>query len=147
QRAWVQSHFPNLPIAEATHTPVELVGLADPRDLESLSQQPVAVLSGIARPQAFRRTVEGLNATIIAEKVFPDHHPYSRADIELLRIWAGALPVGTVILTTQKDFVKLQCPEFGGRSLYALKIQWELRSGAKEFWARIDTAAGECDAE
>lgn len=84
----------------------------------------VGVLSGIARPDSFRRTVLALGLEPRAEAVFPDHHRYIRRDLAALpappRIW----------VTTEKDAVKLD-PRWNERvELWALAIA--LRFEAEE---------------
>ena len=58
-----------------------------------------------------------------AFRVFPDHHVYDRADVESLSDWAGQQVKDCVIVTTQKDSVKLCQTQLGGRPLWALRIQ------------------------
>jgi len=123
---------PTLPIAETSHKPQELQGGETFESLEELRGRPVAIFSGIARPQAFELTVADLGAAIIGIRVFPDHHAYARADVENLSRWAEAMPAGVLVLTTQKDFVKLRIVELGGKPLRALRIGLEFRTGDAE---------------
>jgi tetraacyldisaccharide 4'-kinase len=74
---------------------------ADWRSPESLEGLEVGLLSGIARPDSFRRTVESLGARVICERRFHDHHRYRESD---LRSLGKDAPVW---LTTEKDAVKI----------------------------------------
>lgn len=74
---------------------------------ESLSGQDVGLISGVARPRGFRRTVEALGARIVAERSFPDHHPYRPRDL------VGLGSECAQWLTTEKDAVKI-LPSWGG---------------------------------
>jgi tetraacyldisaccharide 4'-kinase len=67
----------------------------------SLQGQRVGLLSGIARPSSFRRSVEALGALIVAERSFPDHHRYRRRDLD------GLGEQSPLWVTTEKDAVKL----------------------------------------
>jgi tetraacyldisaccharide 4'-kinase len=62
-------------------------------------------------------------------RVYADHHVYSRADVEELRRWANGLPTGAVVVTTQKDLVKLRLARLGDRSLWCLRIRLRVESG------------------
>jgi tetraacyldisaccharide-1-P 4'-kinase len=65
--------------------------------------EPVYLVSAIGKPNNF----EALMSTQYVIKkhfIFPDHHHYTEKNIVEIRSHVGSLP----ILTTQKDFVKLQ---------------------------------------
>ena len=58
-----------------------------------------------------------------------DHHAYARDDVEDLRSWARRQPTDAVVVTTQKDLVKLRLPRIGERELLALRIQLHVDEG------------------
>lgn len=65
------------------------------------------LVSGIARPRAFRDTVARLGFAVAEHLVFPDHHDYPEASLE--KITRGYHESGAaVVLATGKDRVKLQ---------------------------------------
>jgi tetraacyldisaccharide 4'-kinase len=133
-RDWLTARFPDKPIAWTEHRPVGLIG--EPGDVsppEVLRDKPVAGFCGIGNPAALRRTLEGLGATVVAFRTFPDHHPYTRADVDDLRAWASRLPTGAVVATTQKDWVKLRLADLAGRPLRAVRIGLAFRDGQPEF--------------
>ena len=72
---------------ESRHAPLDLLDgtLARSRGLAAARGKRVLLLSGLARPAAFRRTVEGLGAEVVAERRHPDHHRFSAADLEAAR--------------------------------------------------------------
>jgi tetraacyldisaccharide 4'-kinase len=86
----------------------------------SLSGVEVGVRAGIARPEAFERTVEALGARIVARRARPDHHRYGRADL------AGLGDGARVWLTTEKDAVKILPSWCGGLDLRVLRIALEV---------------------
>ncbi len=64
----------------------------------------VVLFAGIARPEAFARTVEERGVRTVGAHWFPDHHAYRPADIsQLIR----RFPDHEMLLTTEKDAVKL----------------------------------------
>lgn len=75
-----------------------------PQCLDSLRGRNVVVLSGIARPEAFVKTLRQLGA--VPQSVFakPDHHPLDRAFV--LRAVRAAEEHDALAVTTEKDFAK-----------------------------------------
>src|SRR5262249_3744770 len=106
-----------------THRPVGLVNSEQQHaPLEDLGKCRVAAFCGLGNPEAFRQTLLDQKADLGAFRIFPDHHPYTRDDVESLRAWAGQQAKDCVIVTTQKDLVKLRLAMLGGRPLWALQI-------------------------
>ena len=67
---------------------------------------PVAAFCGIARPQQFFAGLDAAGLDVVLRKAFPDHHPYTAAD--LARLAADAQLAGaTALLTTEKDRARL----------------------------------------
>lgn len=130
QRAWFNERFPTLPVATAVHAPVGLVG-ADDRTapVGELRGRRVGAFCGIGNPDAFRRTLADLGADVTAFRGFPDHHPYTRADVDDLRAWADKLPADAVVATTQKDFVKLRVTDLAGRPVWAVRVGMRFLDG------------------
>ena len=126
----IAGHAPNVPMALTMHRPTELWDSEQHAvPLQTLTARPVAAFCGIGNPDAFRRTLVDLGVEISAFRVFPDHHPYTRADVEELRGWAGRQANECVIVTTQKDLVKLRLAKLGGRALRALRICLHIEAG------------------
>jgi len=122
-RETVQNVAPNVAIVETTHRPVEMINSERLTALlNELCRGPVAAFCGIGNPDAFRKTLQNLGASLEAFRAFPDHHDYTRVDVESLRAWAGQQAKDCVIVTTQKDLVKLRLAKVGGRPLWALQI-------------------------
>jgi tetraacyldisaccharide 4'-kinase len=121
---------PHKPIVETTHRPVELSNCdGESAALELLRDGSAAAFCGIGNPEAFRRSLLDLGARLQDFRTYPDHHSYGRADIEELHRWAGDLPAGTLIVTTQKDVVKLRLSRLGDRPLWWLRIRLCVESG------------------
>ena len=67
---------------------------------------PAFACAGIAAPESFFRDLRAAGCHVVGVRAFPDHHAYSRRDLDALV--AGAHEAGaTVIVTTEKDFVRL----------------------------------------
>jgi tetraacyldisaccharide 4'-kinase len=103
-----------------------------------IDQQPhVAAFCGIGNPAGFRQLLaqRGFAVEGDAFRVFPDHHAYTRDDVEQLQTWAADLQA-TAIVTTQKDLVKLELTKFGKIPLWAAEITTEIHAGQEllEAW-------------
>lgn len=67
---------------------------------------PVLAVAGIARPERFRRLLEGAGARVAGTRWFRDHHLFSPAEVKDLETAAAAL--GAIPVTTAKDAVRLE---------------------------------------
>jgi tetraacyldisaccharide 4'-kinase len=74
------------------------------------------MLCGIARPAAFAETLAQLGAHIVAERCFPDHHPYRLADV------AGLAEEAPLWITTEKDAGKLLPAWLGDATVRVLAL-------------------------
>ena len=129
---------PGTAVVETAHRPVALLNSRQARlPLEALNGQACAGFCGIGNPDAFRRTLTSLGTNVVAWRAYPDHHAYTRDDVESLRSWAGELPPGTMLVTTQKDLVKIRLDRLGDRELWALQIQLEVLQGKDVLEAKL----------
>jgi tetraacyldisaccharide 4'-kinase len=116
-------------IAEATFPPVRLINSAGAgAALDSLGTRSIAAFCGIGNPPAFRASLEKLGWHVAEVRSYPDHHNYTRADIEDLERWCRGLPVEAVVCT-QKDLVKIGLGRLGERPLWAVEIGVEIVLG------------------
>jgi tetraacyldisaccharide 4'-kinase len=129
---------PRVPVAETVHKPVDLNNGATSAALTRLRGRPVSAFCGLGNPEAFRRTLCDLGADVVAFRPFPDHHAYNRADVDDLRAWARRQAADGVVVTTQKDLVKLRLDDLGGRELWALRIRLHVEVGKDEFDHRLE---------
>ncbi len=134
----IASHARNLPVALTTHKPTELRNSEqNTASLEILKTRPVAAFCGIGNPHAFRQTLADLGAAISDFRIFPDHYAYTRADVEELRGWAEGQANESIVVTTQKDLVKLRLARLGGRALWALRICLHIEAGQEMLHSRL----------
>jgi tetraacyldisaccharide 4'-kinase len=139
--AEVNRLVPNMPVARTIHAPLELTNGERTEPAEAISGRPVAAFGGIGNPDAFRTTLAALGADVREFRTFPDHHPYTRADVDELLRWAAAMPPDTWIATTQKDWVKLRLSDLGGRPLWAVRVGLQFTRGKDEFDRAVLAAA------
>jgi tetraacyldisaccharide 4'-kinase len=134
---------PGVTVIETTHRPAGLVnsdGEAAP--LESLRGRPAAAFCGIGNPDSFRRTLADLGADLRAFRTYPDHHAYTREDVDDVGGWARGLPADCQVIVTQKDMVKLRLSRLGGRPLWSLRVRLQVEAGADELESRLEAALG-----
>ncbi len=134
---------PGLAVAQAVHQPVELVNSQrDTAPLATLHGKPVAAFCGLGNPAAFRKTLEGLGADIREFRTFPDHHAFNRDDIEELRRWSRQQVPDCLVITTQKDLVKIRLHQLGERPLWALRIRLHVSAGEDVLDRKLAEVAG-----
>lgn len=80
----------DLPVAFASQQPIDRVG-------------PVVLVSGLANADSLESHISR-SFTLLTHRRFADHYAYTRADLEQL---VQQLPPGALLLTTEKDWVKL----------------------------------------
>jgi tetraacyldisaccharide 4'-kinase len=101
----VRSYQRDVPLVWAHHAAVGVRpvggGLLQPP--ATLSGHDVFLFCGIASPEGFRQTVEGLGAHVTGLMGFPDHHAFTGRDLASVRAAARS----SAILCTEKDAAKV----------------------------------------
>ena len=114
---------------EVAFTPNRLVDQNwQPHLLSSIAGKKAFAFCGIGNPEGFRRTVGSLGATCGTTQQFPDHHHYRERDLKELSNRAKEL-AADVVLTTQKDLVKITPDAWHGPPLFAIEIGVGFLSG------------------
>jgi tetraacyldisaccharide 4'-kinase len=99
------------PLARIFRCSTKFAGLVDARNGLSephanLLRKKVAAFCGIGNPAAFFADLRGWGFWVVAESIFPDHHVYTRHELD--KIFALSRSAGgEAILTTQKDVMNL----------------------------------------
>ena len=131
-RRRVQQVAPQACWLEAEHDAVQLCSASGATtSLEALASRPVAAFCGIGNPTAFRQTLTNKHFQIDRFREFPDHHNYSREDLESLQSWL-ANSNSEAAICTHKDLVKLAVERLGSHPLWALMIDLQISSGQPE---------------
>jgi tetraacyldisaccharide 4'-kinase len=107
--ARIRRVHPKVPIVRAVHQPAGVFDL-EGRGVELPSSSRVGCFAGIARPDAFLRTLQDAGHHVAETFWLPDHHDYGADDVAALRKWAHDQRLD-VLLTTEKDAVKLRAVE------------------------------------
>jgi len=97
--------------------------------------QKAALFSGIARPAAFKKTIDSLGIKVVDEWILADHEP---APIGALCAFAkNSKSLGAkALICTEKDFIKLSPDLRCSLPLYFLEISFQVAEGASE-WEKL----------
>ncbi len=85
-----------------------------------LASRRVLAVSGLANPAGFYAMLRELDADLVGVLEYPDHHAYSAADWQAI---VAAARNADLVVTTEKDLVKLERFPFARDSLYALRLE------------------------
>lgn len=106
-------------IARVSFQPTQLLhGSGQSFNLDELPGKLAVVMTGIGNPEAFVSTCERLGMTIVDTVFFPDHHHFTSDEVDEASKRASELDA--IVLTTVKDFVKIDDPN---QFLYAVDIE------------------------
>jgi tetraacyldisaccharide 4'-kinase len=118
------------PVFRARFVPHGLVaydaGQWQPLPLSELAGRRVAAVAGIAAPERFYALVHQWEAQLEEIVEYPDHHRYTRSDWQEI---ARRTRNVDLIVTTEKDLVKLEIFPFARGKLVALRIGAEIGGG------------------
>ena len=122
--------------------PIALIGIDGAEfPLSFLAGKRVFAFAGIARPESFRQTLEDLGAVVAGFQALPDHHRFCAEDLR--QIERACSETGAeILLTTEKDGVKLSGPVPFSRRLLCLAIETEILEGTDNLEAALRVCLG-----
>ncbi|MCX6247968.1 MAG: tetraacyldisaccharide 4'-kinase [Bacteroidetes bacterium] len=103
----------------------------------------ILLFTGIANDYPLQEEVKR-KCTELSLIKFPDHHPYKMKDLELIKTRFDDLPSRKkIILTTEKDMMRLKIPEFGNflknLPLFYLPIEINFHDKDKQIFDKLIT--------
>lgn len=109
--------------------------LPDAATVARLQGRPLLAFAGIGRPAKFFATLRDAGLSVVAERAFPDHHPFSAADLSSLLAQAETL--GAMLVTTEKDAMRLS-PIWRSRvALLPVRLCWDDPAAAERLLDRL----------
>jgi tetraacyldisaccharide 4'-kinase len=96
--------------------------------LELLAGKRVMALTGIADPSSFYRSLHEWEVEVAEVIEFPDHHCYTQAQWQAISLASQKFDL---IVTTEKDLVKLERFPFATGKLVALRARMEIEHGER----------------
>ncbi len=82
----------------------------------------VVAFAGIGRPSKFFDTLSASGARIVENRSFPDHHVYATGEIAELKTLAARH--GAALVTTEKDFARLDPDAATGIEAFSVSVEW-----------------------
>ncbi len=125
---------PEAGLMECDHVPCLLREAFTRKELPltALRNAKVFSVAGIASPRSFETSLEDLGATILDRRRFADHHRYYRREIAAI-VRAAANLGADMVVTTEKDAVRMPQIEDCVVPIYYLRIEIRFNSGLQEF--------------
>lgn len=118
------------------YIPIDAMDLNQRRHPLDALPRKVHLLSAVARPDRFRRTVEAEGFQCVGHSVFRDHHRFSQEELRVVFSQAAANTAEAVI-TTEKDWVRIPKTR-PPLPVLALRIDMQLVSGEEKIDAALD---------
>ncbi len=130
-RSWLAHFWGGGPVLACRH---RLAGLEDrqgsPLDRDHWKKRRLLAFCGLARPRAFRESLEELGLQVCGLESFPDHHRFTPGD--LARLAGKARELGAAALvTSQKDAVRLPPGHTPGPPILVTRLELEFREGPR----------------
>jgi tetraacyldisaccharide 4'-kinase len=142
-RAELARLAPKACLGLARHAPTQLRRLFTGAPLEparNLARRRVLAACALAQPAAFHETLVGLNAEVTIGWTYPDHHAYTKGELDEWLTQAGRVSAAGVVVT-EKDAAKLETlppPPPDAPPVWALRIEFQITEGEAALWARIE---------
>jgi tetraacyldisaccharide 4'-kinase len=135
---YLRKKFGGKPAFQSEHVPERLVlpNLNRSHDPSFLGGKRIVAFAGIARPEAFRDTLLTLGAEVAHFRSFRDHHLFLGSEFQELVAERRRLNAD-LLLTTEKDFVRLRQFAPMETLLAYLTIRFRIVSGAEGFFDMI----------
>jgi len=86
----------------------------------ALAGTRVLAVCGLADPSGFYAMLRELDVDLIGVLEYPDHHAYTAGDWQTI---VKSMRDGGIVVTTEKDLIKLERFPFARNSLYALRLE------------------------
>lgn len=121
--------------------PVELYNFHNETlTIEDLLGKDAAMFCAIANPESFRNTLKSMDINIKEELFYKDHHWYDEDSLKELRNLAAN---NDIVITTEKDFVKLTDSLKECKNIYALKTECTIiKNGLKNLEDAVEKSLG-----
>ncbi|NCG09306.1 MAG: tetraacyldisaccharide 4'-kinase [Verrucomicrobia bacterium] len=135
----IREHNSNAEIIECAHKPqyLQALGSDEQLPLEALKGASIAAFSGIATPETFEAMLRRHGAEIRYNKRFLDHHRFSTHEIDEIFQDVAALEAVSMIITTEKDAVRLAEDLNPPVPIYFMRLEIDILSGQEDFEAAV----------
>ncbi|MFH1351797.1 MAG: tetraacyldisaccharide 4'-kinase [Pseudomonadota bacterium] len=137
-KVFLKNTFPDKPLFTSDHIPEGIVFPYGGKSYspEFLRGKRVIAFAGIARPESFRKTLINLGAEVCLFKAFDDHHKFYADEIQDLISKKKGLGADYLV-TTEKDWVRMENLNTHFPDLAYLTVRFELQSEGEAFFRMI----------
>jgi tetraacyldisaccharide 4'-kinase len=124
----------NIPIFTSIHKLQDVIkgDYSEKLPISNLAGKKVCAFCGIAKPESFKKSLLAAQTDILSFDAFPDHHNYTRAEIEIIKSKFNNYKAD-IIITTQKDGMRLQIFEDFLNLIYMMRIEMEITPSRELF--------------
>ncbi len=131
---------PDALIAKSIHKAEDFYKLSSEQlvDMEALKGKKIALLSAIGNPQAYEKTILSIGIRFKKHFRFRDHHWYKASELRRIEEYCAKNSID-IIITTEKDAVRLQNAEYGIRNAetIVLRINLKIIENEQRFYDRL----------
>jgi tetraacyldisaccharide 4'-kinase len=106
-----------------------------PQDIPHLREKPVIAFAGIGQPRKLLQSLRELGAKVKSLKSFPDHHVYTPKEISALQVKAAE--AGALLVTTEKDYVRLPLKRRRGVSFLPIRAEFDDPEALQTYFDRF----------
>ncbi|MBN1828823.1 MAG: tetraacyldisaccharide 4'-kinase [Deltaproteobacteria bacterium] len=139
-RNFLTTHFPGLAVVDADRLPIDFLeypsGLHYP--LTYAAGKRIVAVAGVGAPRHFKKMIENLRPETVDFLLYPDHHRYTKEDVETIGAAARKIDAD-IIVATEKDGTKLKAYTDCLRGFYLLRMDMILRKGQDLFLEKLRT--------
>ncbi|MCP4902205.1 MAG: tetraacyldisaccharide 4'-kinase [bacterium] len=104
-RQEIASIAPSLPVFGARLVPTGLISPEGRQSVECIANRRVVAMAGLGRPSGFVEALKDIDAQVVEQLFFRDHHHFDQADVD--SAIACASQNRAILVTTAKDAAKL----------------------------------------
>jgi len=115
-------------IFHASYHPSGLNDIISGEPVAAEAGRGVVAFSGIASPRSFETLIEEAGMILLRHVRFPDHHRYSAEDVRFL---SGLAKEEALLVTTEKDAVKVAACDWRDVRVVSLGLEIQLRERAR----------------
>ncbi len=125
---------PTARIIECVHHPLYFEDCynGEQISLDFIKGKKIAAFSGIAQPESFENSLINLGGQLVYSKRYADHHRFSQQEI-LNVINRSKIRQAEVILTTQKDAVRISRLDRRDLRIFFMRVEIKIIDGANNF--------------
>lgn len=117
--------YTECPVITSLFAPMHLVNASgDKVKFNALNGKRTCSFAGIGNPNGFRRTLASIGLAVSDErfKIFPDHHHFTKGELQEIEQWASGQYAESLIVT-RKDLVKINTDRLGTVPIWAVDIE------------------------